>query len=1019
MPKVPGALKVFRQVVEGPNPPRYSLGWALKLATLFLLLVLPALSATASSQRLPDRKRVLVIYSASRLMPAMLAFDEGLRASIHRGSPGGVNLYTEFFDLNRTTPEHDKKWVDYLRWRYSSQKFDLVVAVERPALEFLQKHGAELFPQVPVVFCLFSKNPPASWELPANFTGVLVPPDWDATLRVALRLQPKVREIAVVIGSSNVEKQWQEDARATFPPYEGKVRFSYVTNLKMSNLLTELGHLPPDSAIFWVSFARDASGESFTSIEAVQMAAKAASAPIYASSATSLGYGIVGGRLLDFKKAGDATAETALHVVRGENVPRINTVDTASFYGFDWRQLGKWGLNEHLLPPGSLLEYREPTLWQQYKWEIVGVVGIALLEGLLIAGLLIEREHRKRIDRALKESEKMNASVLASLRSHVAVLDRNGKIIAVNEAWNKFARDNGAGDGTPIGVGANYLEVCRQAADQRSPKAAQALSGIRGVLEGTLPYAEFEYPCDSPGKPRSFLMSVTPLGTAVGGAVVKHTDVTELRQAEAAQQQAETLMNEIVSTVHAIVWRRDAASNRFTFVSKQAEAFLGFPSSLWISEPNFWLNHMHPDDREKALANFRRALRKGQAFECEFRMIAADGRTRWLREIINVVSDNGFPRELAGVTLDVTERKEALFRLRESEERFRRLSDTAPVLIWMSGTDKGCTYFNQPWLDFTGRPLAEQLGAGWAESVHPEDLPGCMETYVSAFDTRRSFRMEYRLRRADGEYRWILDTGVPRFEEDGTFVGYVGSCIDISDRKETEELLLGLSGRLISMQEEERSYIARELHDDVSQRLALLSIELEQVDQSPPSSKAELHKKLADTLKQVSEISSDIHQISHRLHPSKLDNLGLVAATAGFCRELNKQKDIQIEFTDRNIPASIPADVALCLYRVVQESLQNVIRHSGASLAHVELTAAPDGIYLRVTDSGVGFNPHLPDVATGLGMVSMRERLRLVGGQLHIESEPGHGTRVEAWVPLETASSDVPEKLRFRHDSAA
>ena len=1004
----------------------HSLGRAWKLALVFLFLALPAFPALpapsepASSQLLPQRKNVLVIYSASRLMPAVIAFDEGLRASLHSGSPGGIRLYSEFFDLYQTlSPAAEKRWEEYLRWRYADQKFDLIVAVEAPALEFLEKHGAELFPKAPVVFCLVSNYPPGIHVLPPRYTGVMVPPDWNATLRTILRLQPKVREIAVVAGTSAVEKRWEADARTAFHPYEGKVHFSYLTGLKTSDLLTELAHLPPDAAVFWISFARDAAGEMLTSPEAVHMGAKVANAPIYASSATMLGHGIVGGRLLDFRKAGDATGETALRVLKGEVTPRINTVDTASFYGFDWRQLSNWGLSEQLLPPGSMLEYREPTLWQQYKWEIIGLVGIALLEGLLIAALLIERAHRKRIDQALKESEQMNASVLASLRSHVAVLDRCGKIIAVNQAWNDFGRENGARGEPCSGLGLNYLDVCRQASEQRSPKAAEALSGIEAVLKGGLPYLDLEYPCDSPAGSRSFLMTVTPMRTAEGGAVVKHTEVTELRHAEAAQREAETLMSEIVSTVHAIVWRRDAVSNRFTFVSKQAEAILGYPVPLWTSEPNFWLDHIHPEDREKVLASFRRALRKGRTFECEFRMIAADGRNVWLREIVNVVSENGFPRELAGVTLDVTERKEAVFRLRESEERFRLLADTAPVLIWMSGSDKGCTYFNQPWLDFTGLPLSEQVGDGWTKCVHPEDLPSCSETYTSAFDARRSFRMEYRLRRADGEYRWVLDTGVPRFEEDGTFVGYVGSCIDISDRKETEQLLLGLSGRLISMQEEERSYIARELHDDVSQRLALLSIELEQLFQNPPPSREELHQKLGDPLKQVGEISSDIHQISHRLHPSKLDNLGLVAATAGFCRELNRQKGVRIEFVDRNVPQKVPGEIALCLYRVVQEALQNVAKHSGAPLAQVELTGTTDGIYLRVSDCGAGFDPHSPDVTSGLGMISMRERLRLVGGHLHVESEPGRGTRVEAWVPLESGVFQSKSRAGFRPDSAA
>ncbi len=127
--------------------------------------------------------------------------------------------------------------------------------------------------------------------------------------------------------------------------------------------------------------------------------------------------------------------------------------------------------------------------------------------------------------------------------------------------------------------------------------------------------------------------------------------------------------------------------------------------------------------------------------------------------------------------------------LRESEERFRLMADTAPVMIWMSDTDKLCTYFNHRWLDFTGRPLEQELGNGWSEGVHPNDLPRCLETYVQAFDARQEFRMEYRLRRFDGEYRWIFDSGVPRFEADGAFKGYIGSCIEITEQKRMVEAL--------------------------------------------------------------------------------------------------------------------------------------------------------------------------------------------------------------------------------------
>lgn len=144
---------------------------------------------------------------------------------------------------------------------------------------------------------------------------------------------------------------------------------------------------------------------------------------------------------------------------------------------------------------------------------------------------------------------------------------------------------------------------------------------------------------------------------------------------------------------------------------------------------------------------------------------------------------------------DITQRKQAENAVRESEERFRLVANTAPVLIWMAGTDKLCTYFNQSWLEFTGRPLEAELGNGWAEGVHPDDLNACLDTYEQAFDRRESFRIQYRLRQHDGEYRWVLDIGVPRFNSDGSFAGYIGSCIDITDRKRAEEALASVSRR--------------------------------------------------------------------------------------------------------------------------------------------------------------------------------------------------------------------------------
>ena len=338
--------------------------------------------------------------------------------------------------------------------------------------------------------------------------------------------------------------------------------------------------------------------------------------------------------------------------------------------------------------------------------------------------------------------------------------------------------------------------------------------------------------------------------------------------------------------------------------------------------------------------------------------------------------------------------------VRESEERFRLVANTAPVMIWMAGTDRLCTYVNQPWLEFTGRPLEAELGNGWVEAVHSEDLKRCLETYSQAFDQHRSFEMEYRIRRHDGEYRWILDAGAPRFNLDGTFAGYIGSCLDITDRKLAEEALATVGRRLIEAHEEERTWIARELHDDIGQRIALLAVELERCDRQGPGSAVDMHQQFQLACRRVSDLGKDVQALSHRLHSSKLEYLGLVTAARSFCHELSEQRKVRIEFKQSDVPTTIPKEISLCLFRVLQEALQNAVKHSADQNFTVELHGTKEGISLTVRDSGIGFDWRDAINRRGLGLISMRERLRLVNGELSIQSEHGRGTTVLACVPL-------------------
>jgi PAS domain S-box-containing protein len=338
--------------------------------------------------------------------------------------------------------------------------------------------------------------------------------------------------------------------------------------------------------------------------------------------------------------------------------------------------------------------------------------------------------------------------------------------------------------------------------------------------------------------------------------------------------------------------------------------------------------------------------------------------------------------------------------VRESERRFRLVANTAPVMIWMAGPDKLFSYFNQPWLDFTGRSLEADLSNGWSGGVHPEDLKDCLDTYTRAFDLRESFRLQYRRRRHDGKYRWVLDIGLPRLNLDGSFAGYIGSCLDITDHKLAEEALANVGRKLIEAHEEERTWIARELHDDINQQLALLTVQLGQWAQHPPNSGAEVTDHIRHVCKSLSELGRDIQALSHHLHSSKLEYLGIVTAANSFCKELSEQKKVEIDFSNTGIPRSLPKEISLCLFRVLQEALQNAIKHSGERHFKVELSGTSVQIQLTVTDLGVGFDPQDAINRCGIGLISMRERLHLVDGEIFIKSEPGHGTTISARVPL-------------------
>jgi PAS domain S-box-containing protein len=462
----------------------------------------------------------------------------------------------------------------------------------------------------------------------------------------------------------------------------------------------------------------------------------------------------------------------------------------------------------------------------------------------------------------------------------------------------------------------------------------------------------------------------------------------------------EELNRELVESVRAILRRAEPGSLRTTFVNKHVEDILGYPVKGWLKDPAFWVSHLHPEDRERTVALTAKATLEQRNHELEYRMVAADGRIVWLHEIVNVIVENGVTIELVGVSGDITARK----RTEESMALFRKLIDGSNdaievldplTLRFLDINEKACVDL--------GYPRQEMLSM----TVYDIDplLDPSLHTRLDQRLRESGFAMmETRHRRKDGT-TFPVEINIKFVQLDRDYA--VAVVRDITERKIAEGSLAGLSPRLIEAHEEERGRVAGELRDDLNQRMALLQIGLGQFERDVPGLSVEARIQLHCLTEVATEIASSIHNLSHRLRPSLLDILGPVPSIERLCRELSDRHNLQIQFVHHDVPEQMPKDVTLCLYRIAQEALRNVVKHSGAAAAQVELSGYEDRIELCISDAGVGFSPESAQRTAGLGLISMKERLRLVGGQLWVESDSSRGTRIRVRILREAFEPSI------------
>ena len=411
------------------------------------------------------------------------------------------------------------------------------------------------------------------------------------------------------------------------------------------------------------------------------------------------------------------------------------------------------------------------------------------------------------------------------------------------------------------------------------------------------------------------------------------------------------------------------------------------------------MERVHPDDRESVRRAVQRSFEGHGDFEADYRLAVPGLETRWVAVRGRCEFDHdGKPLRMRGVSIDITKRRQAEEALRASQQRMSLAADAANMRFWVweiPSDQVWATQLGQNTPDsWPSRPVTFEQRMQW---VHPDDREAHRRAVQRSF-AGGDFEDDIRWVVPGLGTRWLTVRWRCEFDSDGKPLRLHGVSIDITRRRQAEEAARELSGRLINAHEEERSRLARELHDDVTQRLALLAIDAGRGEPILPAAGGKAMRALREGLIRLSE---DVHALSYRLHPSILEDLGLIEALKTECERFGRMASIAVDLKTQEVPEPLPHAVGLCLYRIAQEALRNVGRHAGASAVQVSLRRLDGGVQLAVRDNGAGFDPAQQRDRPSLGHASMRQRIYQLNGELEVESAPGHGTTVLAWVPLQ------------------
>ena len=773
-------------------------------ALLFLLVI----AAPCAAQVTVEHKRVLIMFQGESTLEAQVIVEKALRSTLKDSSSVPIEIYAEYLDSARTDVSvYESELVSLLKKRYADKHFDLIIAVTHTPLKLLLKNRTELFPGTPIVYLTHDRRNIADLDVPSDVTGVWGEISFKPNLDLSLALHPGTKKVVVVSGVSDWDKYWLARAREDFRAYESGLEFTYLIGHTSSELKAELASLSPNTVVVFITNVLDKAGNTYENIDVIREISPTASAPIYGTTDAQVGAGIVGGRVVSFQMLGEEAAHVGLRILAGEKPASIPPHEIPGRPMFDWRQLQRWGISESSLPEGSDVRFKQSTVWEQYKWYAIGLIAVIILEALLIGLLLYLRIRRRQAE---AEATKLNSRITEIVANVPGIVWETRTDPATKQRKTTFISDY-----VQMLLGYTPDEWMKQppgfgfriVADEDREQAKRDSQFVMETGQGNV--SEFRWRAKD-GRFRwiqNYLIPIKENGNVVGMRGVA-LDVTNRKLAEEQANRTEEKDKALLSALPDMMFLQSLSGDYLDYHASDLDKLLVPPESFLGKNVR---DILPPDLARQFLDCFERS-EEGAAPQILEYKLDIDGIERWYEARMVRTGD-----KILSVVREVTERVLARTALQESEARFRNMSDTAPVMIWIADENKQATYVNKQFTEFTGGSFELEMGEGWTRHIHPDDIESFREAIDIAYQNHDRFETEFRRRRSDGEYRWVFSSGTPRFSPGGEFLGYIGTSIDITERMESEKRLREANQELRELKnqlEAENIYLQEELRRD-------------------------------------------------------------------------------------------------------------------------------------------------------------------------------------------------------------